>query len=212
DAEYSREVQVTANGQRCLNWLKASRVNFVLGGSWDHNYCRNPDDSESLWCFVISQAETIQRQDCTIVLCQGILMSYCQIPEAGKKGLRKQRGPVKSDVGINQTFHIGPKKDLGVLGYVSAVVFMVTVILLGSGITAGYIYWRVQKLKSQQEQDASEREQRRINLHLSAFSNLTCQTVDENSAVSCVQQTPIEHEDIVDGNGPLMVQAGTAVV
>ncbi|XP_034152991.1 phosphoinositide-3-kinase-interacting protein 1-like [Esox lucius] len=126
--------------------------------------------------------------------------------------LRKQRGPVKSDVGINQTFHIGPKKDLGVLGYVSAVVFMVTVILLGSGITAGYIYWRVQKLKSQQEQDASEREQRRINLHLSAFSNLTCQTVDENSAVSCVQQTPIEHEDIVDGNGPLMVQAGTAVV
>lgn len=51
-----------------------------------------------------------------------------------------------------------------------------------------------------------ERELQRITLPLSAFTNPTCEIVDEKTVVVHASQTPV---DLQEGSAPLMGQAGT---
>lgn len=77
-------------------------------------------------------------------------------------------------------------------------------------ITEGTIVFslpRGRDLKKKHDQRVCEREMQRITLPLSAFSNPTCELVDENTVVINPQQTP--GEDAVEGGDPLMGQAGT---
>lgn len=76
---------------------------------------------------------------------------------------------------------------------------------------SGVIASRGRDIKKQHEQRVYEREMQRINLPLSAFSNPTCELVDENTIVITAEQerTPGREEDM-DGGDPLMgQQAGT---
>ncbi|XP_073717252.1 phosphoinositide-3-kinase-interacting protein 1 isoform X2 [Misgurnus anguillicaudatus] len=112
--------------------------------------------------------------------------------------------PVK---GVHQQVRTGPKKkkDLGTLGYVLAVLMMAIIILLGAGITVGYFYKRGRDLKKQHDQRVYEREMHRITLPLSAFTNPTCELVDENTIViraDSNNQTP--NQEGAEGGDPLM--------
>lgn len=67
--------------------------------------------------------------------------------------------------------------------------------------------FRGRDLKKQHEQRVYEREMQRITLPLSAFSNPTCELIDENTIVIAAEQetTPVQ-----EGEDPLMGQhAGT---
>lgn len=112
-------------------------------------------------------------------------------------------------MGISQRVRTGPKKkkDLGTLGYVLGILMMAIIIVLGVGITFGYFYKRGRDLKKQHEQRVYEREMQRITLPLSAFSNPTCELIDENTI-----EITAEHETspVQEGGDPLMGQhAGT---
>ena len=65
---------------------------------------------------------------------------------------------------------------------------------------------RGKDLKAQHEQKVCERELQRITLPLSAFTNPTCEIVDEKTIVVHASQTPV---DLQEGSAPLMGQAGT---
>ncbi|KAJ8263672.1 hypothetical protein COCON_G00161290 [Conger conger] len=116
---------------------------------------------------------------------------------------------VQPVIGISQRVRNGPKKkkDLGTMGYVLGILMMAVIILMGVGITLGYFYKRGRDLKKQHDQRVYEREMQRITLPLSAFSNPTCELVDENAVVLSPQQNP--SEDTLEGGDPLMGQAGT---
>lgn len=71
---------------------------------------------------------------------------------------------------------------------------------------------RGRDLKKQHEQRVYEREMQRINLPLSAFSNPSCELVDENTIVITAEQEATPDQEGGDGGGdPLMgqQQAGT---
>ncbi|XP_048370867.1 phosphoinositide-3-kinase-interacting protein 1 [Sphaerodactylus townsendi] len=122
---------------------------------------------------------------------------------------RSEAAAVQPVVGISQRVRMrsNEKKDLGILGYVMGVIMMVIIIAIGTGIVVGYIYKRGKDLKEQHEQKVYEREMQRITLPLSAFTNQACELVDENTIEVHTTQTPVE--EIHDGDGPLMGQAGT---
>ncbi|XP_027431163.1 phosphoinositide-3-kinase-interacting protein 1 isoform X2 [Zalophus californianus] len=65
---------------------------------------------------------------------------------------------------------------------------------------------RGKDLKEQHDQQVCEREMQRITLPLSAFTNPTCEIVDEKTIVVHTNQTPV---DLQEGSAPLMGQAGT---
>lgn len=44
---------------------------YFSTGVGDHNYCRNPDDSDKPWCYVSGADGQIQREACDIETCQG---------------------------------------------------------------------------------------------------------------------------------------------
>ncbi|XP_036383858.1 phosphoinositide-3-kinase-interacting protein 1 [Megalops cyprinoides] len=227
--DYRGEQQITSTGKRCLNWMNITRDYNVTAytdaerGVGDHSYCRNPDSSDKPWCYVADEEGRVQRQDCAIATCRDqtpaeadsdafpvspsgesqIFEPAPSIPEQG------EGAAVQSVIGISQRVRTGPKKkkDLGTLGYVLGILMMAIIIILGVGITLGYFYKRGRDLKKQHEQRVYEREMQRITLPLSAFSNPTCELVDENTIVISPQQTP--GEDAVEGGDPLMGQAGT---
>lgn len=67
--------------------------------------------------------------------------------------------------------------------------------------------FRGKDLKKQHEQRVYEREMQRITLPLSAFSNPTCELVDENTIVIMAEP---ETTPVLEGGDPLMgQQAGT---
>ncbi|KAJ1093419.1 hypothetical protein NDU88_006520 [Pleurodeles waltl] len=123
---------------------------------------------------------------------------------------RGESAAVQPVIGISQRVRVKPKekKDLGTLGYVLGVLMMVIIIAIGSGIIVGYIYKRGRDLKKQREQTVYEREMQRITLPLSAFTNPSCEIVDENTIVVHASQTPVE-EGLQEGDAPLMGQTGT---
>ncbi|XP_016898214.1 phosphoinositide-3-kinase-interacting protein 1-like isoform X2 [Cynoglossus semilaevis] len=107
-------------------------------------------------------------------------------------------------VGISQRVQTGSKKkkDLGTLGYVFGILIMAVIIILGVGITLGYFYKRGRDLRKQHDQRVHEREMQRITLPLSAFSNSTCELVDENTIMIIAEQdtTPAQKVRIESGD------------
>ncbi|XP_053181138.1 phosphoinositide-3-kinase-interacting protein 1 [Scomber japonicus] len=232
--EYRGEQRSSSSGLTCLNWTNCTRdydVNIrpdSQTGVGDHNYCRNPDSSERPWCYIASPDGTVQRQFCSIDTCEdktSTVEAKAESPiptraitttgsaqPAKSRASQGEVAAVQPVMGISQRVRTGPKKkkDLGTLGYVLAVVMMAIIIVLGAGITFGYFYKRGQDLKKQHEQRVYEREMQRITLPLSAFSNPTCEIVDENTIVISAEQetTPVLEE--AEGGDPLMgQQAGT---
>lgn len=228
--KYRGEQQITSTGKQCLNWVNTTRDYDVSAhsdlenGVGDHSYCRNPDSSARPWCYVLDQEGKVLREDCAIAACKGekpaaeetetfpssSTPGETQIFEPAQSAPAQGEGAaVQPVIGISQRVRTSPKKkkDLGTLGYVLGILMMAVIILLGVGITLGYFYKRGRDLKKKHEQRVYEREMQRITLPLSAFTNPTCDMVDESTVVVCPQQTP--GGDAVEGGDPLIGQAGT---
>ncbi|XP_072516205.1 phosphoinositide-3-kinase-interacting protein 1-like [Salminus brasiliensis] len=163
------------------------------------NLDTNQHPVRAQWLHVPGSA---RRRDCTIT-------GWCdQAPEAGSeaeaeatssgdgqtepRSVHPPRGSVavKPDTGISRRVSLRPskKKDLGALGYALGAILMAVIVLLGSGITIGYVYRKGVKLRTQHEQRAYEQEMHRINLPLSAFTNPACDLSDEQPASASVRQ------------------------
>ncbi|TWW60416.1 phosphoinositide-3-kinase-interacting protein 1 [Takifugu flavidus] len=232
--EYRGAQQISSSGLTCLNWTDATRDYDVLihpdsqTGVGDHSYCRNPDSSERPWCYIAGPDGTVQRQFCTIDACTeeasdvppeaksfhpaGLPSSTESLQPASSASSQGEPAAVQPVIGISQRVHTGPKKkkDLGPSGYVLGILMIAIIIILGAGITFGYLYKRGRDLKKQHEQRVYEREMQRINLPLSAFSNPTCELVDENTIVITAEHEATPVQEDMDGEDPLMgQQAGT---
>ncbi|XP_058707599.1 phosphoinositide-3-kinase-interacting protein 1 isoform X2 [Poecile atricapillus] len=190
----------------------------------DHNSCRNPDGDAAPWCYIQGAAGIPERRSCDIAQCSDATATTAPVPTAevgtpqedeqvfepaDTLPSRSEAAAVQPVIGISQRVQMNSKekKDLGTLGYVLGLIMMVIIIAIGAGIVLGYIYKRGKDLKEKHEQKVYEREMQRITLPLSAFTNPTCELVDENTIVVHTNQTPVE--DTRDGSGPLMGQAGT---
>uniref|UniRef100_A0A3P9QEC5 Phosphoinositide-3-kinase interacting protein 1 n=1 Tax=Poecilia reticulata TaxID=8081 RepID=A0A3P9QEC5_POERE len=216
--DYRGEQQSSSTGLTCLNWINITRDYDVevhpdsQTGAGDHNCCRNPDASEGPWCYIAAPDGTIQRQFCAIETCRGEQTLHpvmINVFELSTPGEQRDVAAVQPVMGISQRVRTGPKqkKDLGTTGMVLGSLMMAIIIILGVGITLGYFYKRGQSLKKQHEQRRYEREMQRISLPLSAFSNPTCELIDENTIVITAEHetTPVQ-----EGGDPLMGQhAGT---
>uniref|UniRef100_W5MBQ9 Phosphoinositide-3-kinase interacting protein 1 n=2 Tax=Lepisosteus oculatus TaxID=7918 RepID=W5MBQ9_LEPOC len=225
--EYRGEKQTTASGYQCLNWTLVTRDYNITAhpdtetGVGNHSYCRNPDGSALPWCYVTSNSSEVKRQLCAFEICkdqatpaavtEGFRASSSSeqriFESAESLSSQSEGAAVQPVIGISQRSGPKQKKDLGTLGYVMGILMMAVIIILGVGITLGYLYKRGRDLKKQHDQRVYEREMQRITLPLSAFSNPTCEIVDENTIVISTHQTPVE--DVVEGSDPLMGQAGT---
>uniref|UniRef100_A0A3B5MPI1 Phosphoinositide-3-kinase interacting protein 1 n=1 Tax=Xiphophorus couchianus TaxID=32473 RepID=A0A3B5MPI1_9TELE len=215
---YRGEQQSSSTGLTCLNWINTTRDYDVemhpdsQTGAGDHNYCRNPDASEGPWCYIAAPDGTIQRQFCAIEMCKGKpteITSSTQRFQAATPSKQRDVAAVQPVMGVSQRVRTGPKKkkDLGTTGMVLGSLMMAIIIILGVGITLGYFYKRGQNLKKQHEQRRYEREMQRISLPLSAFSNPTCELIDENTIVITAEH---ETTPVREGGDPLMGQhAGT---
>ncbi|XP_019718234.1 phosphoinositide-3-kinase-interacting protein 1 [Hippocampus comes] len=225
---YRGDKASSSSGLPCLNWTDTSTQYDPHTGVGDHNYCRNPDSSERPWCYIAAPDGIVQKQFCSIEPCQELTSTNApesesdgptgatldpntDLPSKTRSSLGEAAG-VQPVMGISQRVHTGPKKkkDLGTLGYALGIIMMVVIIVLGAGITFGYFYKRGRDLKKQHEQRVYEREMQRITLPLSAFSNPTCELVDENTIVVMAEHetTPVQGE--VEGEDLLMgQQAGT---
>ncbi|MEQ2164330.1 hypothetical protein GOODEAATRI_005584 [Goodea atripinnis] len=228
--DYRGEQQSSSTGLTCLNWINTARDYDAemhpdsQTGAGDHNYCRNPDASEGPWCYIASPDGAIQRQLCAIETCneQTSAASAVSAPlrpteiipstqslQLATMGQQREVAAVQPVMGISQRVRTGPKKkkDPGPMGMVLGILMMAIIIILGVGIMLGYFYKRVRTLKKQHDQRVYEREMQRITLPLSAFSNPTCELIDENTIVITAEQetTPVQ-----EGEDPLMGQhAGT---
>ncbi|XP_061672513.1 phosphoinositide-3-kinase-interacting protein 1 [Syngnathoides biaculeatus] len=228
--DYRGDEQTSSSGLTCLKWTNTSTQYDPQTGVGDHNYCRNPDSSARPWCHIAGPDGTVQKQFCSIQTCQELASGEAReaettaaapVPETDlPPETRSAPGGAAADavpapavqpaMGISQRVRTGPKKkkDLGTLGYALGIVMVAVIIVLGAGITFGYFYKRGRDLKKRHEQRACEREMQRITLPLSAFSNPTCELVDENTLVVTARRetTPVEAE----GADPLTGQrAGT---
>uniref|UniRef100_A0A1A7Y3G2 Phosphoinositide-3-kinase interacting protein 1 n=1 Tax=Iconisemion striatum TaxID=60296 RepID=A0A1A7Y3G2_9TELE len=227
--DYRGEQQKSSSGLTCLNWTNATRDYDVeihpdsQTGAGDHNYCRNPDASERPWCYITAPDGTIQRQLCAIDTCTDqnsaapedetllptAITSTESIQPATSGALQGDVAAVQPVMGISQRVQTGPKqkKDLGTAGYVLGILMMAVIIVIGVGITLGYFYKRARDLKKKLDQRGYEREMQRITLPLSAFSNPTCELIDENTIVITAAH---ESSPVQEGDDPLMGQhAGT---
>ncbi|KAM9857935.1 phosphoinositide-3-kinase-interacting protein 1 [Aulostomus maculatus] len=226
--DYRGETQSSSSGLTCLNWTNISADYNLQTGVGDHNYCRNPDSSEGPWCYITGPDGTVLKQFCSIQTCEeqtstvaakarstkpaGTPLSTDGFQLAKSRASQREVAAVQPVLGISQRVRTGPKqkKDLGTLGYVLGILMMAIIIVLGAGITIGYFYKRGQDLKKQHEQRVYEREMQRITLPLSAFSNPTCELVDENTIVITAEHETTPVQDEGEGVDPLMgQQAGT---
>lgn len=224
--DYNGRQQHSFTGKICRNWneinLKFTDLDTGVG---DHNFCRNPDGSEKPWCYVSDSNGEAKKEACDIKICQeqnlpeALGTENCILPTIPSTRTVETFEPetsfpsqvenavVQPVRGVQQQVRTGPKKkkDLGTLGYVLAVLMMAIIILLGVGITVGYFYKRGRDLKKQHDQRVYEREMHRITLPLSAFTNPTCELVDENTIViraDSNNQTP--NQEGAEGGDPLM--------
>ncbi|XP_067834223.1 phosphoinositide-3-kinase-interacting protein 1 [Heptranchias perlo] len=232
---YRGEQQITSQGEKCLNWMGRDRDYNVtlypdsITGVGDHHFCRNPDGEDGPWCYVKAPGEGRPvRHYCSIGGCNGSSLNEDLNPTiAGLESVKVESRmaqiddevksvPSQSDrtveqpaIGISQ--HVGQtakqKKDLGILGQALAIGMIVIIIMLGAGITLGYIYKRGRDLKKEQEQRACEREMHRIMLPLSAFSNPGCELVDEVTVV--IENPQTQTDESRESANPLVGPAGT---
>uniref|UniRef100_K9II15 Putative phosphoinositide-3-kinase-interacting protein 1 n=1 Tax=Desmodus rotundus TaxID=9430 RepID=K9II15_DESRO len=228
---YRADQPSPAPGLRCLNWLDAQSllVSAPEAGAGNHSYCRNPDrDPHGPWCYVRGQAGAPEKRRCEDLRCpettsQDVSTSRTETEEtpevpsgdevqvfapANALPAGSEAAAVQPVIGISQRVRVNSKekKDLGTLGYVLGITMMVIIIGVGAGIVLGYTYKRGKDLKEQHDQKMREREMQRITLPLSAFTNATCEIVDEKTVVVHTSQTP---GDLQEGSAPLMGQAGT---
>ncbi|XP_055972473.1 phosphoinositide-3-kinase-interacting protein 1 [Sorex fumeus] len=229
---YRADQSSAASGLRCLNWLDAlsSLASAPKTGAGNHSYCRNPDqDPRGPWCYVRGEAGAPEKRPCEDLRCpetssQSLPASRTdsevtsEVPgedevqvfaPANALPARSEAAAVQPVIGISQRVRVNPKekKDLGTLGNVLGITMIVIIIAIGVGIVLGYTYKRGKDLKEQHEQKVCEREMQRITLPLSAFSNPTCEIVDEKTVVVHSNQTPVDQ--LQEGSAPLMGQAGT---
>ncbi|KAK1328358.1 hypothetical protein QTO34_011931 [Cnephaeus nilssonii] len=228
---YRADQSSPAPGLRCLNWLEAqSRLASALAsGAGNHSYCRNPDrDPRGPWCYVSGETGAPEKRPCEDPHCpetisQDLPTSMTETEEAfevpredevqlfapaNSLSVRSQAATVQPVIGIVQRVqgNSKDKKDLGILGNVLGMGMIVIIIAIGVGIIFGYTYKRAKGLKEQYDQKMYEREMQPITLPLSAFTNATCEIVDETTVVVHTSQTPV---DLQEGDAPLMDQAGT---
>uniref|UniRef100_H3BAV9 Phosphoinositide-3-kinase interacting protein 1 n=1 Tax=Latimeria chalumnae TaxID=7897 RepID=H3BAV9_LATCH len=225
--EYRGEQHITSTGGRCLNWFETERdYNITLHldsetGVGNHSYCRNPDGDSGPWCYVAIPGEKVEKEYCAIetckesracappppkkmVACAGNLFEHSARVQWSEEELLPN--PLHFSI---QSLQEGKKKKkvLVSLSYVMGIIMMVIIIVIGVGITLGYLYKRGRDLKKQHDQMTYEREMQRITLPLSAFTNPTCELMDENTVVVHTNQTPVE--ETTEGNTLLTEQAGT---
>ncbi|XP_054450293.1 phosphoinositide-3-kinase-interacting protein 1 [Pteronotus mesoamericanus] len=228
---YRADQPSPAPGLRCLNWLDAQSPPAPApeSGAGNHSYCRNPDqDPHGPWCYVTGKAGTPEKRRCEGLRCpetvsQDLSPSMREAEEtsevpsgdevqvfapANALPAGSEAAAVQPVIGISQRVRVNSKekKDLGTLGYVLGITMIVIIIAVGAGIIVGYTYKRGKDLKKQHDQKMCEREMQRITLPLSAFTNATCEIVDEKTVVVHTNQTPV---DLQEGSAPLMGQAGT---
>ncbi|XP_069353035.1 phosphoinositide-3-kinase-interacting protein 1 [Eulemur rufifrons] len=228
---YRADQPSPAPGLRCLNWPDAQSglASAPDSGAGNHNYCRNPDrDPRGPWCYVSSEDGVPEKRPCEDLRCPettsqappASTVETEEVPEvpgedevqvfapANALPARSEAAAVQPVIGISQRVRMNAKekKDLGTLGYVLGITMMVIIIAIGAGIILGYTYKRGKDLKEQHEQKVCEREMQRITLPLSAFSNPSCEIVDEKTVVVHASQTPVDPQE---GSIPLMDQAGT---
>ncbi|CAO2640351.1 Phosphoinositide-3-kinase-interacting protein 1 [Lemmus lemmus] len=232
---YREDQPSPAPGLRCLNWLAAegARGSPTEPSPGNHNYCRNPDqDPRGPWCYISSDTGVPEKRLCEDVRCPGTPPeTTSQVPSTVKTELeeksetpgdkeaqvfppanvlpaRSEAAEVQSVIGISQRVKMNSKekKDLGTLGYVLGITMMVIIIATGVGIILGYTYKRGKDLKEQHEQKVCEREMQRITLPLSAFTNPTCEIMDEKTIIVHSNQTPADPQE---GSTLLVSQAGT---
>ncbi|XP_077869472.1 uncharacterized protein LOC144360991 [Saccoglossus kowalevskii] len=62
--DYRGALSTTAKGYTCMKWATQSPhehtrtpANYPSSGLGDHNYCRNPDNSEGAWCYTTDPSE-----------------------------------------------------------------------------------------------------------------------------------------------------------
>ncbi|KAF6082489.1 phosphoinositide-3-kinase interacting protein 1 [Phyllostomus discolor] len=228
---YRADQPAPAPGLRCLNWLDAHSplASAPESGAGNHSYCRNPDqDPHGPWCYVSGEAGAPEKRRCEDLSCpetisQDLSTSRTEAEEtpevpsgdevqvfapANALPAGSEAAAVQPVIGISQRVRVNSKekKDLGTLGYVLGITMMVIIIGVGAGIVFGYTYKRGKDLKEQHDQKMCEREMQRITLPLSAFTNTTCEIVDEKTVVVHASETPV---DLQEGSAPLMGQAGT---
>ncbi|XP_045647349.1 phosphoinositide-3-kinase-interacting protein 1 isoform X2 [Ursus americanus] len=220
---YRADQPSPAPGLRCLNWLEAQSglASALESKAGNHSYCRNPDqDPRGPWCYVSSEAGDPEKRPCEDLRCPASTEETEEASEvpsgdevqvfapANALPARSEAAAVQPVIGISQRVRMNSKekKDLGTLGYVLGITMMVIIIAIGAGIVLGYTYKRGKDLKEQHDQQVCEREMQRITLPLSAFTNPTCEIVDEKTIVVHTNQTPV---DLQEGSAPLMGQAGT---
>ncbi|XP_075390460.1 phosphoinositide-3-kinase-interacting protein 1 [Tenrec ecaudatus] len=224
---YRADQPSPAPGLRCLNWLDAgSGASAPEAGAGNHSYCRNPDrDPRGPWCYVGGEAGVPEKRPCENLRCPEIPTQAPPTPGTEKEEAsqedeahafppanalpaRSEAAAVQPVIGISQRVRMNPKekKDLGTLGHVLGITMMVIIVAIGVGIVLGYTYKRGKDLRAQREQKACEREMQWVTLPLSAFTNPTCEIVDEKTVVGPTSQTPL---DLQEGSAPLMDRAGT---
>ncbi|CAK7314382.1 phosphoinositide-3-kinase-interacting protein 1 [Vulpes vulpes] len=228
---YRADQPSPAPGLRCLNWLQAqSRLaSASAADAGNHSFCRNPDrDPRGPWCYVSGEAGAPEKRPCEDLRCSETTSlspptstaeteEASEVPSGDEVQLfppanalpaRSEAAAVQPVIGISQRVRVNSKekKDLGTLGYVLGITMMVIIIAIGAGIVLGYTYKRGKDLKEQHDQQVCEREMQRITLPLSAFTNPTCEIMDEKTIVVHTNQTPV---DLQEGSAPLMGQAGT---
>uniref|UniRef100_A0A8C9A764 Phosphoinositide-3-kinase-interacting protein 1 n=1 Tax=Prolemur simus TaxID=1328070 RepID=A0A8C9A764_PROSS len=209
---YRADQPSPAPGLRCLNWPDAPSglASAPESGAGNHNYCRNPDrDPRGPWCYVSGEDGVPEKRPCEDLRCpettsQAPPASTVETEEgpevpgedevqvfapANALPARSEAAAVQPVIGISQRVRMNAKekKDLGTLGMMQS---------QAVGID----------LKEQHEQKVCEREMQRITLPLSAFSNPSCEIVDEKTVVVHASQTPVDPQE---GSIPLMDQAGT---
>ncbi|KAI5929907.1 phosphoinositide-3-kinase-interacting protein 1 isoform X1 [Manis javanica] len=227
---YRADQSAPAPGFRCLNWLDAQGGpgSALQAGVRNHSYCRNPDqDPRGPWCYISGEAGAPEKRTCEDLRCPETTSQVSptsteteevsEVPggdevqvhgPANALPARSEAAAVQPVIGISQRVRVNSKekKDLGTLGYVLGITMMGIIIVIGAGIVLGYTYKRGKELKEQHEQHVYEREMQRITLPLSAFTNPTCEIVDEKTVVVHSSQMPVH---LQEGSAPLMDQAGT---
>ena len=48
---YAGPLNVTRNGNECQRWDSQSPNEHKYGGTGDHNFCRNPSQGDTVWCY-----------------------------------------------------------------------------------------------------------------------------------------------------------------